>query len=83
MAFSLLPSLFFADVIVPRSNSYNLSSLPYIAGEDKSSEELSRNQDEGVKRVEGSREAQEGKLFSNFVSHNECPECKYYHYYYL
>jgi hypothetical protein len=41
--------------------------LSYIVGEDKSSEEPSRNRDEGVERVKGSRGVQEGKLFAYLV----------------
>ena len=33
-------------------NSYDLMSLSYIVGEDKSSEEPTGNRDEGVERVE-------------------------------
>ena len=53
--------LFLADDIVPSLNLYDLLPLSYIVGEDKSSEEPPGNRDEGVKRVEGSRKAQEGE----------------------
>jgi hypothetical protein len=41
--------------------------LSYIVGEDESSEEKPANRDEGVQRVEGSREPQEGKLSAYHV----------------
>ena len=70
-ALSLLRSCFFADAIVPSLNSYDLLSLSYIVGEDKSFEEPLGNRDKGVERMEGSREAQ-GKLSAHLVSHNAC-----------
>ena len=63
---------FLADAIVPSLNSYDLLSFSYIVVEDKSFEEPRGNRDEGVERVEGSREAQ-CKLSAHLVSHNECP----------